>query len=155
MGYFESLPANSELTLKCLLEKLTVQLLILSEQRKKNLLAINIDNVKIYEDKLIILPNSSLKHTKPSRPLHATVYHKYNGNPKLSVVECGKLYIEIRNELVPSEIKQFLVTYEKPHKAASDDTISRWNKNTIFSAGINIAVFKVGLSPSKKFVLFG
>ena len=138
-----------------MLEKLTVQLLILSEQRKKNLLAIDIDNVKIYEDKLIILPNSSLKHTKPSRPLHATVYHKYNRNPKLSVVECAKLYIEIRNELVPSEIKQFLVTYEKPHKAASDDTISRWNKNTISSAGINIAVFKVGLSPSKKFVLFG
>ena len=152
MGYFESLPANSELTLKCLLEKLTVLLLILNEQRKKNLLAIDIDNVKIYEDKLIILPNSSLKHTKPSRPLHATVYHKYNGNPKLSVVECAKLYIEIRNELVPSEIKQLLVTYEKPHKAASDDTISRWNKNTISSAGIDIAVFKVGLSPSKKFV---
>ena len=69
LAYFESLPANSELTLKCLTEKLTVLLLILSEQRKQTLLAIDIDNVKIYEDKLIIFPNSSLKHTKPSRPL--------------------------------------------------------------------------------------
>ena len=69
LAYFESLPANSELTLKCLTEKLTVLLLILSqpsEQQKQTLLAIDIDNVKIYEDKLIILLNPSLRHTKPS-----------------------------------------------------------------------------------------
>ena len=123
-------------------EKITVLLLILSERRKQTLLAIKIDNVKIYEDKLIILPNSSLKHTKPSRPLQAIVYHKFNGNPKLCVVECAKLYIEIRRELVPPEIKQFLVTYGKPHKTASDDTMSRWIKNTISNTGIDIHVFK-------------
>ena len=63
LAYFESLPANFELTLKCLIEKLTVLFLILSEQRKETLLAIDIDNVKIYENKLIRLPNSSIKHT--------------------------------------------------------------------------------------------
>ena len=138
LAYFEFLPTNSELTLKCLTEKLTVLLLILNKQRKQTLLAIDIDNVKIYEGKLIILPNSSLKHTEPSQPLQAIVYHKFNGNPKLCVVECAKLCIEIRKGLVPPEIKQFLVTYGKPHKAASDDTISRWIKNTISS----IDVFK-------------
>ena len=142
LAYFESLPTNSELTLKCLTEKLTVLLLILSEQQKQTLLAIDIDNVKIYEDKLIILLNSSFKHTKPSRPAQAIVYHKFNGNLKLCVVECAKLYIEVRKELVPPENKQFLVTFGKPHKAASDDTISRWIKNTISSAGIDIYVFK-------------
>ena len=44
LAYFESLPANSELTLKCLTEKLTVLLLILSEQPKQTLLAIDIYN---------------------------------------------------------------------------------------------------------------
>ena len=134
-------------------EKLTVLFIILSEQRKQILLAIDIDNVKIYKDKLIILPNSSLKHIKPSRPLQAIVYHKFNGNPKLCVVECAKLYIEIRKELVAPEIKQFLVTYGKPHKGASDNNISRWIKNTISSAGIDIDVFKAHStcfgSPSK------
>ena len=115
MAYFESLPANSELTLKCLTEKLTVLFLILSEQRKQTLLAIDIDNFKIYENKLNILPNSSLKHTKPSRPPQAIVYHKLNGNPKLCVVECAKVYIEIRKELFPPEIKHFL-PYGNPTK---------------------------------------
>ena len=44
LDYFESLPSNSELTLKCLTEKLTVLLLILSEQPKQTLLAIDIYN---------------------------------------------------------------------------------------------------------------
>ena len=70
-AYYEFLRANSELTLKCLTEKLTVLLLILREQWKQTLLAIDINNVKVYEGKLTILPNSSLKHTKPSRPLQA------------------------------------------------------------------------------------
>ena len=92
---------------------------------KQTSLALDIDNVKIYEVKFIIHPNSSIKHTKPSRPLQAIVYHKFNANPELCVVECAKLYIEIRRELVPPEIKQFLVTYGKPHKAGSDNTISQ------------------------------
>ena len=63
--------ASSELTLKCLTEKLIALLLILSEPQKQTLLVIDIENVKIYEDKLIIIPNSSLKHTKPKRHLQA------------------------------------------------------------------------------------
>ena len=80
-------------------------------------MATDIYNVKIYEDKLIILPKSSLKHTKSSRPPQAIVYHKFIGDAKLCVVECAKLYVEMRRELVPPETKQFLVTYGKPHRA--------------------------------------
>ena len=47
-AYFGSLPVNSELTLKCLTEKLTTNIFILSKQRKQILLAIDIDNVKTY-----------------------------------------------------------------------------------------------------------
>ena len=45
------------------IEKLTALLVILSEQQKQILLAIHIDNVSIHEDNIIILPNSSIKHT--------------------------------------------------------------------------------------------
>ena len=127
-------------------EKLTVLLFILSEQRKQTLWAINIDDVRVHEDKLIMLPNSSLIYTKPSRPLQAIAYQKFNRNPKLTVVvEC--LYRD-REGTSPNQVKQLLVTYGKPHKAASDDTISRWIKNTISSAGIGIAVFKEHLNRS-------
>ena len=55
------------------------------------------------------------------------------------------VFIEIRKKLVPPETKQFLVT-GKPNKAASDDAIYRWIKNTIFSTGIDIDVFEAHLT---------
>ena len=55
-----------------------------------------------------------------SQTLHLNILnqadlHKLNGNPKLCVVECAKVYIEIRKELVPPEIKHFL-PYGNPTK---------------------------------------
>ena len=41
-----------------------------------------------------------------------------------------------------------LVTHGKPHKAASDDTISQWIKNTIIGADIDVDVFKAHSSRS-------
>ena len=42
---------------------------------------------------------------KLRRPLQAMLYHKFNVNPRLCLVECAKLYIEIRKKLVSPEIK--------------------------------------------------
>ena len=56
-------------------EKLTALLLILREKQKEILLAINID-VRIHKDKIIILPNSSLKYTNWTntyKPLYITI----------------------------------------------------------------------------------
>ena len=48
--------------------------------------------------------------------------------------------MEIWKVLVPPEIEQFLDIQGKLHKAASDDKISRWIKNTISSVGIDIEI---------------
>ena len=78
LAYNEFLPANSEMTSKMFDRKLTVLPLILSEQQKQTSLTIDIANVKIYEGNLHHTPKL-FKHTKPSRPLQLTVYHKFNG----------------------------------------------------------------------------
>ena len=108
-------------------------------------------NNKTHEDKLIMLPNSSLKHAKPSRPLRAIVYHKFKENPKRFVVECDKVYIEIERNLSYLRLSSYLVTCGKPHKATSDDTISRWIKNKISSANIHIEVLKAHSTCSASF----
>ena len=83
-------------------EKLTALLLILFEQWNQTLLAIDIDNLKTYGNKLIILPNFSLKHIKLSQPI---AYHRFDENRKHCIAECAKAYIEIRKELASPEIK--------------------------------------------------
>ena len=59
-----------------LIEKQIVMLVILSEQWKQILLAIDIDNVRIHEENISILPNSSLEHTnwtKIYKPQYITI----------------------------------------------------------------------------------
>ena len=42
--------------------------------------------------------------------------------------------------LVDANKKEFIITYGKPHKPASSDTISRRNKDKLGMAGINTNV---------------
>ena len=48
----------------------------------------------------------------------------------------------MRENLVNAKTKEFIITYVKPHKPASSDTISRWIKDELGMAGINTNVYE-------------
>ena len=51
-------------------------------------------------------------------------------------------YLSMRENLVDANTKEFIITYGKPHKPASSDTISRWIKDELGMAGTNTDVYK-------------
>eukprot|EP00794_Sanderia_malayensis_P017100 gene17100-18820_t len=83
-----------------------------------------------------------MKHSKPGKPLECISYKRYTGNTKLCVVHCAEEYLKRRKLLVDENTHQLLVTYGKPHKEASSDTVSRWIKNELSNAGINVNIYK-------------
>ena len=48
----------------------------------------------------------------------------------------------MRNALVGEEIKDLIISFGKPHKPVSHETISRWIKSELTDAGVDISVFK-------------
>ena len=56
-------------------------------------------------------------------------YRAYS-DPKLSILECVKEYIHRKNERVDKEKKRLFITYQKPQRTASIDTLRRWIKET-------------------------
>lgn len=42
-----------------------------------------------------------------------------------------------KKKLVNTNVMEFIITYEKPHKPVSTDTISRWIKYEFGKSGIN------------------
>ena len=61
-------------------------------------------------------------------------------------------------KLVDANTEGFIITYSKPYKPASSDTISRWIKNELGIAGINTNVYKpqtVGLPQQVRQGLMG
>ena len=40
------------------------------------------------------------------------------------------------------EVRELLITYEKPHKPVSRDSVGRWIKNELTNSGVGTTVFK-------------
>ena len=101
------MPTNSELDFKCLCKKLVILFLILGARRKQASTSITVENVILDHDKVILLPNKTLKHSAPN--------HQF--------------YLGERNCKVDNNNKNLIITYGKPHKNALTDSISRWVKD--------------------------
>ena len=142
LNFYNRRPDNYLLPLKDLTQKLTMLLMILGARRKHSLLTILVDNIKITDTELILLPHEVQKHTRPGRTIEPVVYKRFCHNAKLCVVQCMTAYLSRRKLLVSTNIKQLFVTYGTPHKPATNDTISRWIKNELKSAGVDIEAFK-------------
>ena len=141
LTYYENMPHNNELDFKFLCKKLVVLFLILGARRKQALTTIIKDNVILEHDKVILLPNKTLKHSTPNCPLKPFIYRSYRQNEKLCIVNCMKFYLDERNCKVDDNNKNLIITYGKPHKNASEDTISRWVKDELKNAGIDTKVY--------------
>ena len=132
----------SLLEFKDIVKELVMLFLILGARRKQALFTINIDNIIFTDNKVILLPNKTLKHASPNRPLEPLTYRKYEAKEKLCITNCLQSYLERRNKLVNEEVRKLLITYGKPHKPVSRDSVGRWIKNELANAGIDATVFK-------------
>ena len=62
-------------------------------------------------------------------------------DPGLCVVTHLREYIARTLELRESESK-LLISYVRPHRAVSKDTIARWVRTVMMGAGLDVAIFK-------------
>ena len=97
--------------------------MILGARRKQALFKITVDNIIIKGNKIVFLPNKSLKHSNIRRPLEPLVYQGYPLNEKLCIVNATQCYLGMRENLIDANTKEFIITYGKSHKLASSDTI--------------------------------
>ena len=130
--YFKSLGDNRQISDKPLSQKLLLLLLFLGEQRLNSVFDFTIDIMIISNTSVTFSPEISLKHSKPGRKLKVFDYRAYS-YPKLCVLEWLKEYIHRRNdraEIRNKEQKRIFITYRKPYRTASIDTLWRWIKET-------------------------
>ena len=52
------------------------------------LFTLSVGYIVFKENKVILLPNKTMKHTKANRPLEPLIYHHYPDNEKLWIVKC-------------------------------------------------------------------
>ena len=103
---------------------------MLSGQRLSTIFHFTVDRMTLSDISCSFSPVNVLKHSRQGKKLYVYVFNKYPID-KLCVIQCLVEYLKRRNNRVDREQKLF-ITYGKPFKAASQDSMSRWIKD-IFS----------------------
>ena len=80
------------------------------------------------------------KSSKPGVHLEPMALQAFKEGKKLCVFEHLKEYISRTRDLRNGQ-SQLFISYNKPHKPISRNTVSRWTKQVMKSAGLDITIY--------------
>ena len=126
--------------LKQLTLKTVMLLALLSGQRLQSLHLITLQNVTISDSLIKIRFGDLIKQSRPNYHLHELTFHTF-ANVQLCIVFHLTLYREVTQPLRGNESALF-ISFCRPHKKVSKDTIARWIRTVMQDSGIDISIFK-------------
>lgn len=140
LEYLQSLSPVDTLSLKELTLKLVVLILLVSGQRGQTVHMLNIDRMSFSNNCYTFQLVGHLKQSRPgvNNPLVKLTAFE---DKTLCVVSTLKEYLTRTQNLRGSE-GQLFVSYQKPFRKVSRDTISRWVKTVLTDSGIDTSRFK-------------
>ena len=144
LDYLKSLFPVNDITLKNLTLKVVMLTILVTGQRSQTIHLMDIKNMQVLQDRYIFTIASHTKTAAPGRKHPSLVLPAFPADEKLCVVTCLREYLR-RTELFrdgSSSSDCLWVSFVKPHKAISKDTISRWIRNVMKEAGIDTKLFK-------------
>ncbi|XP_046542560.1 uncharacterized protein LOC124252930 isoform X1 [Haliotis rubra] len=126
------------------LKELTIKLVLLvsltTAQRGQTLHLLSLNNMTEKKSDITFHFADLVKQSKPGRLTKPLVLKEYSVDRRVCVVTVLREYIRRTADLRGSE-KKLLITYIKPYKAVSRDTVSRWIRTGLAQAGIDTNVF--------------
>lgn len=140
LEFLRRLPNKEDLTLKVLTQKVVMLMALLTGQRSQTLHALDTSNMEIKESKITFYIREILKHTKPGRHQQPIEFLAFEQDTALCIVLHIKEYLK-RTSPHRNNQTQLLLSYVKPFKPISKDTLSRWLKETLSQAGIDVNMF--------------
>lgn len=141
LNLFNSLEENHKLPLSTLTEKLATLLALVTAQRVQTLSLIDIADIKQNNSVITINVAARLKTSGPNRYQPQLQLPTFAENSKICPVNALLVYLERTKQHRNSSFTNLLITYKKPYKAASTQTISRWIKNILKRSGLDTSIF--------------
>ena len=138
--YLKTFDASSALSLKELTLKLTMLLCLTSGQRGQTVHKFDFNYIQDLGDRYRISVHEKLKQTKPGRHLEPIELLAFPEDKELWFVQNLREYIH-RTDPLRKDHSQLLLSYGKPFKPVARDTVSKWVKQVLQSAGIDITKY--------------
>ena len=130
---------NDLLSLKKLSFKLAILLLLVSSQRGQTIVNLSVDDMTL-EEVITFRMKRLLKHNRLGDPLASLVFRPFLECKRLCVVRMIKRYMEVTKPL--RKHNKLLLSFLKPHRPISRDTLSRWTLLVMKEAGVDTVKYR-------------
>ena len=140
LKHLSTLYPYDTLSLKALTQKTLLLLLLVTSQRGQSIHYLDLKHMTVENDKYSFEILDHIKTNNPRRPTTRIEITKYVPDTTLCPLACLKTYIN-RTKVLRNDETRLFVSYVRPHKAVSRDTISRWTKDTLKLCGIDTTIF--------------
>ena len=143
LTYLAATNPVDKLDLNMLTLKLVMLIALVSAQRGQSLHILDIGPgcMKEVPDGYEFLLTAHIKQRRPGYKAPTVVFRAHPANPSHCVCTCLKEYLKRTKPLRGTETKLF-VSFTKPHKWVSRETLSRWIRTVMTSAGVDTTIFK-------------
>lgn len=131
---------NNELCLEKLSLKLVTLLALITGHRFQTLSLIEIHNIKSTENLIEIKIPARIKTSGPGREQPTLIIPFYPRNKNICVASALEMYVERTREL-RGECPYLFISFKKPYKAVSTQSLSRWVKSALTKSGVNTEIF--------------
>ena len=140
LNYLSSLGTGDNLTLKLLSMKLLMLTALVSAQRGQSLHMLDIRFMKEGETQFDFLLPEHIKQSRPRYKPPSVMLKAYPTDKTLCVVSHMKEYLRRTKPLRGDSTKLF-ISFMKPHKHISRETLSRWIKTVMEAAAKETSIF--------------
>lgn len=133
-----------ELTFDKLTKKLVILLALTTAQRIQTLSVIRLNNIQFINSGVEIKITDLLKTSVPGKQQICIMLPYFRMKPEICPVLTLQYYINYTHKfrnLKLDNTEKLLISFKKPHKYASRQTISRWIKQAMMDSGIDIKKF--------------
>lgn len=136
-----------KLSLKELTYKLVLLMAITQAARVQTLHLLVLKNISIGEGHISVWLGGNIKQCRPNYNVQFLKFKAYSKDTRLCVYRTLKTYLEktkhLREEPGGND-GRLLISFVKPHKTVSRDTIARWIKNMLNLCGVDTAKYTAG-----------
>ncbi|XP_041983252.1 uncharacterized protein LOC121736230 [Aricia agestis] len=141
INYLATLFPNENLTLEQLTKKCVTLLALVTAHRVQTLSKIKLNEIVYCNDKIMIKICDLIKTSRPGMKQPLLYLPYYCERPEICPASTLRAYIDRSKDIIRPENYLF-VSFRKPYKNVSPQTLSRWIKITLQDSGIDVSIFK-------------
>lgn len=137
---FSAIYPYDSCTLKVITKKLVLLLALGTGHRAQTLASLRISQISLNKQLIIRIPDR-IKTSAPGRSQSFFCFSRFTNHENLCIVRLTEHYLEKTKNLRPAACDSFFISFNKPYKAITVQTISRWIRQGVEECGINMMVF--------------